>query len=157
MGELFDDICRVVASQMPRRQAFKVLVGSLVGSSLALLSPGRANAAQNGKRPGSADLALDSCSALGVRENRTLKDCGAAASFRICCDDKEECCPASTRLFCCPAAFPMCCSSSLCCPKNTKCCGDTQCCDSNEVCLTEGIFKGVCAKEVAYVGSGGGK
>lgn len=45
MGELFDDISRALASPLPRRRVLRLVVGALVGGSLAGVSAGQAEAA----------------------------------------------------------------------------------------------------------------
>ena len=47
MGALFDDLARLVAIPMPRRQACRLIGGTLVGSLVTGLWPGRVWAVKN--------------------------------------------------------------------------------------------------------------
>ena len=124
MSLLIDDLSRIMASPIPRRQAFR-LAGSLMGGGiLAYLGLGRASR-------GLAQLSR-SCGADQVR-------CG-----KVCCYRFEMCCGGTCygpgyneRAVCCGSVVcskvsQQCCTDH-CCRKTETCCG-AQCCAPGRVC-----------------------
>jgi hypothetical protein len=108
---LFDDVARVLASPMPRRQALARILSGLAAAALTtIVWPARAQA-----------------------DSKTCKadsDCGTGS---YCCN-KKICC--TTGQVCCGSG-----ANSLCCPQGGSCCGNganTICCDPGEVCSGNG-------------------
>ncbi len=139
MGALIDDISRAIASSVSRREAFKMVTGSVGGAVLASLGFGRAARAQ-----GAQDFP---CPERGVFCNvhcypRGSTCCGdrivcfadqTCCSNTHCCDNSQNCCGASccpkTRNCCngaCCRPFSACCGGKTCCPPGFYCCG-TEC------------------------------
>jgi hypothetical protein len=100
---LFDDIARVLASPMPRRQAFRVIAGGLAsGAVISLLEPKRAHAG--------AILSCDTADACGVNHPIT----NICSLFEDTCDPgpKKDC-------SCQPILKTTACVCTKC-PKNNK-------------------------------------
>jgi len=104
---MFDEIARILASPMPRRQVLRRIIGGLAGAALASVAgSGRVLAAPK------------TCT--------TDSDCGSGS---FCCN-KKICCPAGQ--LCCSSG-----AVSQCCPAGGSCCGSGNnmiCCDPGEVC-----------------------
>ncbi len=102
MAELFDDICRTLATPMSRSRALKLILGGLAGAALAPFAFGQSC-------PGRQTF----CS-------------GATPSS--CCPQNQICCTTGTggaKNFCCPAAYGNCCGN-VCCKGSCSsgvCCG----------------------------------
>ena len=123
MSSLFDDVSRIVASPIPRRQAFRLLsraVGSAVLASIGLGRASRSLGAPQGDGQG------------------TSAPCGPDrfACGRGCCDSRrEECC----RGRCIPRGHK-CCPDGHDCPSTHECCRDRcmprghKCCDDGHGC-----------------------
>ena len=118
MDHFFDEAARVLASEMPRRQALKRL-GALIGGSIL--------------------------ATLGVSAAQAQVACGGGGL--ICSGKKSQCCLTGTTPFCVTTG-KLCCGSTscksgqFCCDKGTKpfcrtaksiCCGNNKC-KSSEVC-----------------------
>lgn len=130
MDALFDEISRVVASNLSRRDAIKLVVGGLAGSYLSFLWPGLAGAASN---PGDCKLTADKnfCGECYCPE---FSHC--CSTTGPCCNDGYTCCEGDTGWLCCRPANTggrrrdegeVCCHNfrrvnPLCCDLNTHCC-----------------------------------
>src|SRR2546426_587797 len=109
MSNLFDDISRIIAKPMPRRQAFKLVGGAVGGAALAALGLERVSRAfgEPGGRPGSP---FDNCPS-----GQTV--CGTTSSGKLrCCQTGQTCC-----------------NNANCCASNEHCCG-TKCCQPAQAC-----------------------
>src|SRR5881296_2866536 len=100
MGELFDNICRTLATPMPRSRALKLIFGGVAGAVLAPFTFGRAPACPS---------------------NQTT--CGS-----VCCPQSQQCCTAAAPTggannVCCPVSY-VCCGNRCC--KDT--CNSGHCC-----------------------------
>lgn len=75
MDRMFDEIARVLASQMPRRKAFKLLGGALVGGIAAALG---------GARVGAQSAPTPAC--------KTGETPCAPKGANACCGKNQTCC-----------------------------------------------------------------
>lgn len=132
MSALLDDVSRIIASSMPRRQAFRLIGTALGGALAASLGLG------GGSRGWSAP-------AGGQQEGATACGPGTFACGHKCCTTgKQTCCGSGSTAVCCNSGTT-CCSSaagSLCCSSGTKCCtgaSGIKCCSTGQTCCN-----GVC-------------
>jgi hypothetical protein len=123
MSSLFDDVSRIVASPIPRRQALKLLSGAVGGAVLTSLGLGRASRVLGA--PGSGGQVDDSG---GCGKGRFK--CGTK-----CCHQDEQCCPNKR---CCKKSHKCC--GDRCCSSVQACCGN-KCCDPGFVCCPGNICK----------------
>jgi hypothetical protein len=132
MSFLLDDVARILASPLPRRQAVKLLGGALAGGFLGALGLRRATAqdqpdvkcaAPKVKCGTKCCVATDQCC------NTPGYVLFCAPKTRVCCGHKS--CPATDK--CCTTATP-----PFCAVKTHTCCGATSC-KPGEVCCN-----GVC-------------
>lgn len=113
MNSRIDDIARIAASPIPRRQAFRLMMRILLGGTVATLTVGTASAAvcdaKNCKKLSPVICGPDCCCAQGD----------------TCCGNEHVCCP-STRVCC----------NGECVASNNDHCG-TSCavCANNEKCV----------------------
>jgi hypothetical protein len=134
MGALIDDISRVIASSVSRRQAFKMVTGSVGGAVLASLGFGRAArvlGAQVSPCPEHGVFCMGRCYPPGSKCCGDRMVCNAdqnCCSNTHCCDDAENCCGSS----CCHKAR-ICCNG-ICCSVRTACCGGKRCCPALRTC-----------------------
>ena len=94
MAELFDKISRIVASQVPRRQALKMLVGAIAGGAVTLALPGRAKAqtcpnqfVANGVACSSTPAAACTqarINAMTIAQNRCAPNCSPTCDAGVC-------------------------------------------------------------------------
>lgn len=146
MDHRFDDLSRILASKLPRREVIRLLVGGLGASYLARLWPGAALAQEldDGWDEDVNDL---SSRASGRRPTRRL--CGSDTrpggpecptppnpTRPRCCPEEFHCCPGGSNPFCCPEEFH-CCTirgrNAFCCPDGHSCC-QRECCFLDEQC-----------------------
>jgi hypothetical protein len=114
MDHFFDEAARILASQMPRRKAFKLLGGALVGGIVAALGTQRVSAA---------------CAPCGAGKKCCGNSCQPIAN--ICCGN-NSCNPSNQQ--CCP--FPDQ-ATGTCRPSTETCCGTTGLsCKSTAPCCT---------------------
>ena len=123
----FDELCRLLATAMPRRKALKLFfTGLLAGGGLMAISASVAQAKSRQFRSDPSLCTFQNCN----------NGCDACGYFSCCCCDRS-CCPTSTGTdACCPAKSDFCCGNGYCCPTNTTCCGiQLDCCVNGcEVC-----------------------
>jgi len=122
MSTLIDDLSRVIASPVSRRQAFKMVSGAVGGALLASLGLGRATrmlGAGGNNQP---------CPDHGVRCNGQCYQQGYACCGPTACDRNHQCC----RDHCCDNK-QSCCGSS-CCNYGSTCCGNNTCCACGVAC-----------------------
>src|SRR6476659_9593614 len=128
MGELLDDLSRIVASGLPRRRALGLLLGAVAGAALGgrRVEPARAKRGKGVK-----------CGKVHCKEEQ---DCCDPATG-TCCDrdviGTSSCCGKACcagGLFCCDRQTGPCCKFvEDCCPGFDACCpSDTR------TCLTDG-------------------
>src|SRR2546427_9819238 len=102
MAKLYDEICRTLATPMPRSRALKLIFGGLASAVLAPFGFGQQNNTEQCPNDGSTPC-------TGVPEN-------------CCPPSAPQCCPAappSNNAHCCPAT-QTCCGNS-CCPLDSSC------------------------------------
>lgn len=109
MGALIDDISRIIASPLSRRQAFKLVTGSVGGAVLASMGFGRSAWAQK--------ALVSSCP-----DSEVLCNGNCYPPHSTCCGNRLVC-----------NAQQICCSNSYCCSNTTNCCG-TSCCPKTQIC-----------------------
>ena len=106
----FDDVARLMASPVSRRQALRN-AGWLAGVALtALVAPGRVRAAPA------------TC--------KSDDDCGAGqfcCNKKVCCSNNETCCGPGANAMCC-APGHVCCGNGA----NSVCCGVGQTCENGK-------------------------
>ena len=150
MSALMDDISRIIASPISRREAFRLVGGAVGGAVLASLGLGRATRGLGAavKCPPDQVVCDTICchryelccggTCYGGTVNTTYSCCGIALclkSYEKCCTDHccrktqtccgSSCCAAGTACCngkCC-AAGAVCCAGR-CCPPGDFCCGD---------------------------------
>src|SRR5215475_1911098 len=129
-SELFDDISRIVGSQIPRRRALKLIMSVLAGGALGNV----VLKASEAQVPSSCSQL--NCALPGAQQCRP--------PFGCCCPAFQPCCPSTGGNFeCCPARWS--CSrcipslKRICCPPNHGCSvcpdgGTTICCPDKHAC-----------------------
>jgi hypothetical protein len=148
MAELFDDISRIVGSQIPRRKALRLISSAFVGAALGITVKGRTHspAAPNSysiccqglggvcyqTQPEWADCDTRAnseveCDALGVGHH--WYPYGVKCNDILCCKTGETCCGE----LCCPANVP--CINGECCTGRRPCLGGTKCCTAPRTCI----------------------
>lgn len=157
MDKLFDDIARILGSQMPRRQALRLFVGLVIGGVVPTLRfrPARAEHCPAGREHcrGIVGTPLDCC-------NEGEQCCNDFTEFdfasNICCPQQQFCCArlisdeTIVRTACCDTSSQCCFNLDaqanrvdFCCPAGQSCCGrsadlpgnfPTQCCNKRAQC-----------------------
>jgi hypothetical protein len=111
MSALLDDISRITASSISRREAFKLVGGAVGGALLAYLGVGRASRGLGAPAP-------DRCPrSRPVPCNGECYPPGYTCCGRTVCDGDDNCC------------------TDHCCEKTRACCGST-CCPSGQTCIS---------------------
>jgi hypothetical protein len=125
MAELFDDLSRVLASDMPRREVFRWMAVGIAGSAFGGLFARRAEAAVLcgfREAPGlMCALQTQCCRVLGA-----ASCCG---QNRFCCPAGDSCCGVGQT--CCETVFPR---SRICCNAPINCCGSFNNAEFQSVC-----------------------
>ena len=170
MSALLDDISRITASSISRREAFKLVGGAVGGALLASLGLGRASRGL-GVPAGGAQApefikcpsgefrcgatccknGLTCCNGKCCASGQTC--CGTTCCDRrqccreICCTSGERCidgrcCPSAQACFgrCCPSG-QTCCNAFLCCPSGQCCNHGQRCCPPSEACCNNRCVK----------------
>lgn len=120
MGELFDDVSRILASPMPRRSALKLVMAVVAGSSVAAIWPISGSAA-------------GTCSGTCTKG---FTDCG-------CTDPNSgSCCDPTIGDLCCGDG---CCKAGLCCESGG---GSFNCCQPGEICAGFGTSAATCLPKI---------
>ncbi len=120
MAELFDDISRVVGSQIPRRRALRLIGGGLAGAALTALWPRRTEAGPADCPDQSSSAQADqsfrgSCSDGASVGKATEKACAAAAR-----DTARKCHSKCAQLGCATAVVTHSCKLLSCANENRK-------------------------------------
>ena len=108
MNNFFDNLCRMLATPMPRSKAIKVILGGIGGALVAPLAFGQTicPGAPNNRCPGTTPVC---CTSGGVGKN----------ARGVCCPSGSTCCGGA----CCPSGYA--CKGNKCCkagPSNTQVC-----------------------------------
>ena len=129
MDHFLDQAARILASELPRRQALKRLGGLVAGGILATLG-------------------VPSAYAQGCKGNQNLTSCPGNPSPPFCvtngkcacgtkkCNKNDTCCPGNGIPFCATKGKPTCCGTTSC-KTDETCCG-SKCCKSNQACSSDG-------------------
>ena len=150
MSALLDDISRITASTISRREAFKLVGGAVGGTLLAYLGVGRASRGLGAPAGGAQPV-----------QHGIIKVCGHGKSLcpdgKTCCSTNETCCNGK----CCPSGQTCttdghCCRTSqvcgdTCCGRSAHCCNGI-CCSANQACC--GVNKPMCCAPGRYCCSG---
>jgi len=101
MSSLFDNVSRIVASPVSRRQTFRLVGEALGGAALAALGLGSASrllAANCGKQTCTGS---QTCCNNAICCNNTQVCCGLVGTK--CCNPGTICCPKGGKVQCCTA------------------------------------------------------
>ena len=152
MSALMDDISRVIASPVSRRQALKMVSGALGSALLASLGLGGATRAlgNDGKGPPGCPRFWVSCN--GKCYPPGYNCCGSTVCDGFhhccqnnhCCGDLQSCCGSS----CCDFAST-CCGNNTCCRFGVACCNGKCCSSPRAICCG-----GTCCPEGYYCCAG---
>src|SRR5437016_1590502 len=103
MAKLYDQICRILATSMPRSRALKLILGGIAGAVMAPFGFGQGQ----------------TCPTARVCQ-------GVNGPLTNCCPVGQKCCPTSgTSPFCCPTAFTCC--GNTCCNSQQHCVNNDHC------------------------------
>ena len=135
MSTLIDDISRVIASSVSRRQAFKMVSGAMGSALLASLGLGRATPAlatdgrgDNGDHGDKGDRGDPRCRRRWVRCQDKCYPPGSTCCGSTVCNEFHQCCTDH-----CCRHFQSCCGSK-CCHFGSKCCNNDTCCPFGVAC-----------------------
>ena len=108
MSNLLDDISRIIARPMPRRQAFKLVGGAVGGAALASLGLGRVSRVFGAPAGGPQPL-------VTCKPGTTPCGTGCCPSSQTCC--ASACCAAGQNCSPCSGGPSKCCNpGTICCP-----------------------------------------
>jgi len=125
MNTLFDDLSRIIASPIPRRQALKLASGVVGGAVVQALGLERTSRMWAAALEGPQALPAASC---GKNQFR----CPSSGSPSTCCATGSNCCT-DRGAYCCPTGAACC--KGFCCPSGQTCCNGA-CCPSGHCCGT---------------------
>jgi len=125
MSALLDDISRIIASPIPRRQALRLLSGVVGGGVLTYL--GRASRGLGVPAGGAQAPEFIKCPSGEFRCGTTCCKNGLACCNGKCCARGQTCCNGT----CC--ARGMCCNGTSCCTSGETCIAG-KCCPSARSC-----------------------
>jgi hypothetical protein len=156
MHEQFDDIARLVASPISKRQTLRLVGGMLAGSLVSLLWPGRVQAVDPRQRAQNALMHLmqDMQDGVGPKGATVEAPCsmvgpkGATVDCkknpkakRQCCTPTEVCCGGSWGNGCCSEGEycpepggPVTCNKCPTAARRRLRCAGRDCCPSNQMC-----------------------
>src|SRR3954447_13037962 len=140
MPALFDDLSRILASRMPRRDALRLFFGTVAGTYLTILWP------QSGEaeiqhfcilNPGGCRTSdADNCGGNCCCTHQGDSCCGKFGEGTACCSSDQVKCfnTTDTKCSCCDKRIN-CCNGDCC--AAADCCGegaDQRCCNACEEC-----------------------
>jgi len=147
MGELFDDIARVLAGPLPRRRAIFQAAGLLAGAALAGLRPAISEADTVCCDPQTNRCCPPGVACCGLGGPHGAPNCCGHGqtccnpATGACCSPGELCC----RGACLPHGIPCCDTGAqlcgrVCCPDGQTCCDPHVglCCPAGQVCIVSG-------------------
>ena len=156
MDHFLDQAARILASELPRRQALKRLGGLVAGGLLATLGvksveaqgcpPGKpATSCPGNPSPNPAFCVTSPKCACGTKKCNPTETCCPGNGNPFCatkgkpqccgtksCKTTDTCCPGNGFPFCATKGKPQCCGTSSC-KTDESCCG-SKCCKSGEAC-----------------------
>jgi hypothetical protein len=154
MSILFDDLSRIIAKPMPRREAFKLIGGALGGAFITRLGFGIEQAAavtcEKGESLCGSGSKAVCCSAGKVC-------CGDSTVGWTCCPSGHKCCTDASKPYCRTTTEGCCCgitcdkgAKQTCCTgasgKNPRCCAAGEICCSDKCCTAGPSPKDPCYK-----------
>lgn len=119
MSYLLDDLARILASPIPRRQALRLIGATLTGGILAVL----------GIRPATAQQAKNNCGTTNCPQDQIC--CNTPPFKAFCVTQGRTCCgrtSCTADQTCCRTA-----STPFCATKGRVCCGN-RVCDDHDIC-----------------------
>jgi hypothetical protein len=129
---MLDDISRIIASPISRREAFKLVGGAVGGALLASLGIGRASLGQQVEPEPFCPPGTTRCRRRCCVSGQT---CCTKGTGGVCCGTGRACCGSGNSPTCCAAgqicSNNHCCASgalwcgTACCPKGSYCCANT--------------------------------
>jgi len=130
MSALFDDMARIIASPISRREVFRLVSGALGGAVIAALGLGRTSQGWGAPAGGPQATAAAAC-------RPPLARCPSSGSPSTCCDSTIQKCCTDKGAYCCPKGSTCC--HGRCCEsgEGESCCGTAAhpiCCDRDDVC-----------------------
>ena len=139
MQSVFDDVARILASPLPRRQALKLVGGALAGGVLGALGVNPAAAQSNATK---CKIGTFACG-TGCCSSNTQTCCTTGTSpfcvskGKICCgstscSNNQTCCTTGSKPFCATKGKTCCGSTS--CSSDQTCCNGT-CCAKGQKCV----------------------
>lgn len=154
MSALLDDVSRIIASSIPRRQAFRLIGTALGGALAASLGLGRGSRGWGVPAGGQQEACEPDKFACGTKCCKTGQTCCGSGSSAVCCNSGKTCCSggSGTESLCCPSGKTCCkgASGTKCCSRGQSCCdgvccgggkpvccgrpSHAICCDSDDVC-----------------------
>ncbi len=131
MSSLFDDISRVIASPVSRREAVRLIGGAAGGALLTALGFSKAAAWQGDSSEWHCEKGLTVCGKSCCKSNQVC--CKGQ-----CCNPGQECkdgrCCNHGEVNCNGVCCAGCCCAGKCCASPKAVCLNSVCCDSGVVC-----------------------
>ncbi len=146
MNARFDDVCRLIATPLPRRRLFRLMAGALVGGAVGLRPrEARGDVLCPGTKVSCKTLDL-CCHAAATEDGLGCKS--------PCTNDRGQ-----VVFVCCPPATPVnCCCEGNCCQTAAACCsiqGVCDCCPGNQECCHENMKTACCPPDKPACCNGG--
>jgi hypothetical protein len=151
MSALLDDISRIIASPIPRRQALRLLGGVVGGGVLTYLgraSRGLGAPAGGAQQGGSQKPEKCGHNQFLCPDNKTCCTTGQTCCNGKCCPDGQSCCGSR-----CCARGTTCCNATTCCGRGQTCCGTGKhsvCCGEHYTCCTTKSGTAECCAPAYY-------
>jgi hypothetical protein len=132
---MLDDISRIIASPIPRRQALRLLSGVVGGGIIASMGLGRASRGLGAQQVTPEPFCPPTTTRCGRHCCASGQTCCTKGTGKVCCGTGRACCGSGNSPTCCAAgqicSNNHCCASgalwcgTACCPKGSYCCANT--------------------------------